>query len=110
MNIRMLRRLIVLTALLVCLGWFSFGDTGNQVAAAPCCDSCPGFNNPGEEIQYCADQCGGDTSGSCYTDCLNNDVYRCYRTCRICGGGGGDECQFDTQCPPGSFCVGNHCS
>ena len=82
-NSRILKRLIVLSALLFCLGWFSMVDTGTQqVLAAPCCQDCPGFENPGEEVQYCSDQCGG-TGNPCYTSCMNW-VYSCYRHCFYC--------------------------
>lgn len=81
---RILKRLVVLSALVFCLGWFSFVDTGSRhvVLAAPCCQDCPGFENPGEEVQYCSDQCGG-TGNACYYDCLNW-VHSCYRNCRFC--------------------------
>ncbi|MDQ3800723.1 MAG: hypothetical protein M3384_14850 [Acidobacteriota bacterium] len=83
-NSRILKRLIVLSALLFCLGWFSFVDTAGsrQVLAAPCCQDCPGFENPGEEVTYCSDQCGG-TGNACYYDCMNW-VHSCYRWCRLC--------------------------
>ncbi len=82
-NFRILKRLIVLSALLFCLGWFSFLDTGSrQVFARPCCQDCPGFENPGEEVAYCGDQCGS-TSNACYYDCLNW-VHNCYRNCVYC--------------------------
>jgi hypothetical protein len=82
-NSRILKRLIVLSALLFCLGWFSIADSGTQpVLAAPCCQDCPGFTNPGEEVQYCSDMCGG-TSGPCYQDCMN-EVFNCYRWCVYC--------------------------
>lgn len=98
---RLLKRLFVLSVLLGCLGWLSFADIGNTALARLCCRSCPGFENPGEEITYCTDKCGGVTSGNCYNTCMNW-VYSCYRSCTLfC-----DECG---GCPPGYHCYEGSC-
>ena len=108
---KILRKFLILVFLCMGLMFVTSSDQISQeVSAAPCCQSCPGFNNPGEEMTYCSDQCDGATSGACYDSCIAS-VHRCYRTCYYCGGGGGfDECQFDTQCLPGQFCNGGTCS
>lgn len=105
---RLLKRLLVLSVMLFCLGWLSFADAGNDALARPCCQSCPGFTNPGEEVVYCSDQCGGQTSGSCYDQCMNT-VYNCYRNCYYCsggGGGGGEACPGG--CPIGYYCAASN--
>lgn len=77
-----MRRFVVLMMLLVCLGWFSFIDTGNQVAAAPCCSECPGGGDPTEMGNDCAVQCGA-SSGTCYDNCIWY-AHSCYRVCVFC--------------------------
>jgi hypothetical protein len=113
-NSKILKRLLVLMALVLCLGWFSLGDNVRQVYAYPCCEECPGFNGNGSEYQYCSDQCGGNTSGTCMTQC-RNQVRDCYRNCSECGGGGviaacydGNDCPYIEGYGFGS-CVNGNC-
>lgn len=111
---QILKRLLILMALVFSLGWFSLADNAGDAYARPCCQSCPGFENPGEEVGYCSDQCGGATSGTCYDSCMNQ-VHNCYRNCYYCsGGGGGGGCLTSSDCPymPGygfGYCVGGNC-
>lgn len=112
---RLLTRFAILSVLLLGLGYVWTMPASQVASAAPCCQSCPGFTEPGEEVVYCSNQCGGATSGSCYDTCMDG-VWRCYRTCYYCGGGGGGGtyCYTNSDCPymPGygfGNCVGGNC-
>lgn len=105
---KILQKVVILSILLVGLFFVASGDTVQTVEAARCCSECPGGGDPVAGEEACYFQCGG--FNTCYNNCRNS-VYSCYAHCSFCSGGGGfDECQFDTQCPPGNFCVNNHCS
>lgn len=113
-NSKILKRLLVLMALVLCLGWLSLADNVSQVYASRCCEECPGFENPGEEVGYCSDQCGGATSGTCYNQCMNQ-VRNCYQGCHNCGSSPpGSACATSSDCSWSAFwgygtCVNNIC-
>jgi hypothetical protein len=105
---KILRKVAILSFLIVGLVFVVSSDNTQTVQAAPCCSSCPGGGDVEEMDMICYNQCGG--FNTCFYNC-RNQAMNCYRVCVSCSGGGGfDECQFDTQCLPGSFCVNNHCT
>lgn len=106
---KILRKVVILSFLLVGLMFVVSTSENVQTAqAARCCSECPGGGDPLVAEENCYNQCGG--YNSCFYTCRDR-AFSCYATCSFCGGGGGyDECQFDTQCLPGQFCVNNQCS
>lgn len=104
---KILRKVVILSFLVVGLMFVISSDNSQTAHAAPCCSSCPGGGDPIAAEEACFASCGG--FNTCFYTCRDR-AFRCYGTCIHCGGGGGfDECQFDTQCPPGNFCVNNQC-
>ncbi|HEX8735620.1 MAG TPA: hypothetical protein VF721_09875 [Pyrinomonadaceae bacterium] len=74
------------------------------VSALACCYDC----------DAAADDCNANYAAYGYTSayaCMQaTGVNYCYRHCTYdCDGGGPRYCQFETQCPPGEFCVGGIC-
>lgn len=104
-------KLLVLGILICGLIFVATSDKNMQIVkAAPCCISCPGFED-NDPSPYCENYCGAD-SGPCYDRCVQS-VFSCYSSCVSCSGGGGSwyyTCQFDTQCPPGSYCTNGRCN
>lgn len=107
MNTKIIKRLVILTALLACLGWFAVGDINNQsVMAAPCCNSCPGGGLPNLQ-DYCQNKCGA-RSGACFDNCIAIAM-TCYNGCDPCGQG--PVCSSDVFCQEWGYtaCVGGQC-
>jgi hypothetical protein len=71
---RLVRKLTVLSILIVCLGIFSFGLAEKKTLAAACCDSC------GPSYDSCVTGCGEPASGGCLSFC-NRLFNRCLATC-----------------------------
>ncbi|MFP5260715.1 MAG: hypothetical protein ACLGJB_02275 [Blastocatellia bacterium] len=70
----LVRKLIVLSILVVCLGIFSFGFAEKNASAAICCSSCdPNFDT-------CISGCGDPAPSSCIFIC-NRQYNRCASTC-----------------------------
>ncbi len=108
-NLKIIRKFVILLFLVGGVAYLGYQNNNQPVEAAQCCSSCPGGGDPGYGLVLCEAQCGS-AANSCYDAC-ESQVYRCYGTCVQCGGGGGfNECQFDTQCLPGEFCINGLCS
>ncbi|HEX8091376.1 MAG TPA: hypothetical protein VF762_21155 [Blastocatellia bacterium] len=70
----LVRKLVVLSVLVVCLGIFSFGFAEKNASAAACCDSCdPSFDS-------CITSCGDPAPSACIFFC-NRQYNRCLSTC-----------------------------
>ena len=99
MNMKLMRRFVVLTILFFCFSWVTLNDIGNQVVnAAPCCSSCAGGGDSSNAHQVCVNKCGSDQT-TCYTNCMRA-AQICYTSCIDCGGGGGGcgICDYSYQC------------
>lgn len=84
---KILRKLLVL-GILICGLIFVASDNRSMqiVKAAPCCYTCPGFEDA-DPSPYCESYCGA-SSGTCYNNCVQS-AFNCYRICVSCSGGGG---------------------
>jgi hypothetical protein len=71
---RLVRKLIVLSILVVCLGAFNFGYAGKKPMIQPCCSQCD------PDFEACVTSCGDPASGACLTFC-NGKYDRCQRIC-----------------------------
>lgn len=103
-----LRKLLILSCLVVGLVIVAASDNTQSVMARPCCQSCPG-ESPSEMADACADQTGS-TSGPSYDECIYNGT-RCWNSCYYCGTGTGPECSSNSDCNyPYYACIGGYCS
>lgn len=106
---QILRKVVMLSFLVVGLIFVVSSDNVQTAHAAKCCLDCPGGGDPFAAEAGCAAGCGSDTN-TCFYNCMSA-VDACYATCHInCSGGGAQSCQFSTQCQPGSFCINNFCT
>lgn len=110
-TVKILRKLLVL-GILICGLIFVASDNRSMqiVKAAPCCYTCPGFED-NDPSAYCENRCQAD-SGDCYDYCVQR-VFICYNSCVSCSGGGGGSydysCSIDAHCPSGSRCESGQC-
>jgi len=108
------RKWIIIVLLAGCVYVFAYDSRATQdVVAAPCCESCPGFGDPVEGMYTCANECflqyPGNTPAqqACYNQCMG-----CYISCIYCNSGGGPygECTSTSECPINAFCgADNYC-
>lgn len=71
---RLVRKLIVLSVLVVCLGAFNFGYAAKPALIQPCCSECdPNF-------AACVANCGNPAPAACYDLCISKQD-RCYNIC-----------------------------
>lgn|GEM_PF-2221110 len=110
---KILRKLLVL-GILICGLIFVASDNRSMqiVKAAPCCYTCPGFEDA-DPSPYCENRCQAD-SGDCYDYCVQR-VYSCYSSCVSCSGGGGSgsfdySCYITAHCPPNTYCIDRQCT
>jgi hypothetical protein len=97
------RRLLVLTLLVGCLGWaYSASPMIEGASALFCCDTC------GPDQQACISECYANFPNSeeersaCTQQCAYTAQY-CYRHCTFdCGG---SACTTDYDCPEGQICM-----
>jgi hypothetical protein len=71
---RLVRKLIVLSILVLCLGVFSFGFGEKETFAAACCSSCD------SDYDSCITSCGDPAPSACIFFC-NRQHNRCLSTC-----------------------------
>ena len=107
------RKWMIIVVLAAGIYAVSFGQPNIQeVSAAPCCESCPGFGDPMEGLYVCQDECillhwmNPSQVPACIDQCMN-----CYNFCIYCSGGGPyGECMSSSDCPIGSYCGSDdHC-
>lgn len=116
-NFGLIKRLGILTFLLVCLGFVTFMPNATRTAlAAPCCVDCPlsPLDADVTPQEFCADYCGA-RNGACYENCLD-DVYSCWQICNMScqsDGGCGRSCSNNLDCFGGNshctFCIQGTC-
>lgn len=115
---KLMRKCLILAVLIMGLVFVASSDRyAEPVAAAPCCEGCPGDGDPAQADVNCGTSCafifgpGGPLWQQCYDDCME-PAYDCYNRCVYCssGSGPGQQCSFTSDCPIGCFCgADNNC-
>lgn len=102
---KLTRKVFILVFLLGGLAFVLTSSSNVQpVAALACCYDCDAGADD------CAQNYVAYGYSSVYACMQGTGVNYCYRHCTYdCDGGGPRYCQFETQCPPGQFCVGGIC-
>lgn len=108
---KLMRRCLILAVMILGLVYVASSDRYAQpVAAAPCCENCPGGGDPGEVQQICGGRCWYYPSNTpewdaCFNECVNFAM-DCHYRCVYCySNGPGGDCNSAADCP-----VGYHCS
>lgn len=109
---KLVRKCLILAVLFVGLVFVASSDRYvESVAAAPCCEGCPGNGDPAQADINCGLACSAICAGQepCFQSCLddcNHEASTCYNRCVYCnsGSGPGQQCGFTSDCPIGCFC------
>lgn len=103
---KLMRRCLILVIMIAGLVFVASSDRYNEpVAAAPCCQGCPGGGDPGAAYNECSALCFFNQDPNCISDCEAR-ANACYRRCTYCGGGGppGGSCNSNSDCNFSEFC------
>jgi hypothetical protein len=109
---KLLRRCLMLAVMILGLVYVASSDTYVQpVAAAPCCEQCPGQGDAATAGDECGYSCTilyatGQVSSwqQCYDNCINS-AFNCYAHCTFCNSNGpGGDCNSQGDCPVHYFC------
>ena len=101
---RMLQKMLILAVLFGGLAFVITSNNNSTVNAARCCSECQELEEFCDQNSGCAD-CPYKTYDQCEAA---QGIISCMSTCVFCSGGS-ETCEFDTQCPPGEFCVSGTC-
>lgn len=107
---KLLKRYLILAVMIVGLVFVASSDRYVEpVAAAPCCQGCPGGGDPSQVYAECSALCFFNPDPFCVGDC-ENAADSCYRRCTYCGGGGppGGTCNSSTDCNINEFCAADN--
>lgn len=76
---KMLRKVLILSCLIIGLMFVTSNNNIQTVQAVPCCSECPGGGFPENVSTVCEAQCG--SYNPCYYECINTG-YQCYTICQ----------------------------